>query len=120
MKNLLIIEDSLIDLHSFIPLFLKKDFNVLVTRSGIEAFEIVDKNPPDIIILDVILPDLNGFDICQQLKQKSDTNQIPIIICSIRDSEIEQFWGLKIGANAYLTKPVTQHNLVNTIDRLVA
>ena len=119
MKNLLIVEDSFIDLNTFIPLFLRKGFNVLITRSGTEALKIIENNLPDIILLDVVLPDVSGFDICQQLKAKVRTKQIPIVICSIRRSEIEQFWGLRIGANAYLTKPVAQQNLVSTIERLV-
>lgn len=120
MKNLLIVEDSFLDLNAFIPLFLRKGFNVLITRSGIEALKIIENNRPDIILLDVILPDISGFDICQRLKAMAKTKKIPIVICSIRRSELEQFWGLRIGANAYLTKPVGQQNLVNTIDRLVA
>lgn len=120
MKNLLLIEDSVIDLNNFIPLFLKKGFNVLITRNGTEALQIVENNALDLIILDIILPDISGFDICQQLKAQTKTSKIPIVICSIRKSAIEQFWGLKIGANAYITKPVDRSNLVTTIDRLVA
>ena len=119
MKNLLIVEDSFIDLSNFIPLFLRKGFNVLITCSGSEALKIIEFNPPDIILLDLILPDVNGFEVCQRLKAKAKTKQIPIVICSIRKSAIEQFWGLRIGANAYLTKPVVHENLVQTIDRLV-
>ena len=120
MKNLLIVEDSFIDMNTFVPLFLRKGFNVLITRSGVEALKIIKNNRPDIILLDIVLPDISGFDICRQLKAKSETSKIPIVICSIRKSSIEQFWGLKIGASAYLTKPVAQQNLVTTIDRLVA
>jgi two-component system, chemotaxis family, response regulator PixH len=120
MKNLLIVEDSFIDLNNFIPLFLRKGFNVLITRSGAEALKIIENSPPDIILLDVILPDISGFNVCQELKKKAATQKIPVVICSIRKSELEQFWGLKVGANAYLTKPVGQENLVSTIDRLVA
>ena len=118
--NLLIVEDSFLDLNTFIPLFLRRGFNVLITRSGTEALKIIENNQPDLILLDIILPDISGFDICRQLKAKAETNKIPIVICSIRRSAAEQFWGLRIGANAYLTKPVAQQNLVNTIDRLVA
>jgi len=120
MKNLLIVEDSFIDLNAFIPLFLRKGFNVLITRSGVEALKIIESNRPDIILLDIILPDISGFDICQRLKAMAKTKKVPIVICSIRRSELEQFWGLRIGANAYLTKPVGQQDLVNTIERLVA
>lgn len=118
MKNILIVEDSIIDLNAFIPLFLRKGFNVLVTRSGTEALRIIDSNLLDIILLDIILPDVSGFEICQQIKAK--TQKIPIVICSIRKSELEQFWGLRLGANAYLTKPIVPSNLVSTIERLVA
>ena len=120
MKNLLIVEDSVVDLNKFIPLFLKKGFNVMITRSGAEALKIIEQSLPDLVLLDIILPDISGFDICQQLKKKAKTSKIPIVFCSVRKSEIEQFWGLKIGASAYLTKPVAQQNLVSTIDRLVA
>jgi twitching motility two-component system response regulator PilH len=60
---------------------------------------------PDVIVLDIIMPELNGYEVCRRLKKDPITKQIPIVFCSSQNSQVDLFWGFKQGADAYITKP---------------
>jgi chemotaxis family two-component system response regulator PixH len=69
--------------------------------------------------LDVVLPDRSGFEICRELKEDAATQQVPVIMCSTKGTEMDKFWGLKQGADAYLAKPIDQDQLLQAVDQLV-
>jgi chemotaxis family two-component system response regulator PixH len=69
--------------------------------------------------LDVVLPGRSGFEICRELKAEDNTSNIPVIICSTKGTEMDKFWGLKQGADAYITKPIDQDELVKTVNKLL-
>ena len=93
----------------------------LVNRvvSAEEARQYLDKQKPDLIVLDVVLPGESGFEFCRQVKKQPETAAIPIIICSSKQGDIDKFWGMKQGAAAYLTKPVDKGELIRTARSLV-
>ena len=74
---------------------------------------------PDVIILDVVLPGRSGFELCRELKNQANTSNIPIVICSTKGGEMDKFWGMKQGADAYLPKPIDQEELVRTVKQLI-
>lgn len=118
MNTVLVIEDSLVE-QKAIALSLHRDgFNVLTVKSGEEAQEKITTCQPDVIILDVVLPGLSGFEICRQFKADPQTNKIPIIFCSSKGTDLDKFWGLKQGASAYLVKPLVPEELVGIIEQL--
>ncbi len=119
MNTVLVIEDSLVE-QKAIALSLHRDgFNVLTVQSGEEAQEKISTCQPDVIILDVVLPGLSGFEICRQFKSDPQTNKIPIIFCSSKGTKLDKFWGMKQGAEAYLTKPLVSEELLSTIKQLI-
>ncbi|MGB3135413.1 MAG: response regulator [Nodosilinea sp.] len=119
MSTVLIVEDSLTD-QEILSLSLKnQNISVLVAKSAEEALEQVKNNSFDLIILDVVLPDRSGFEICRDLKDDDSTKDIPVIICSTKGTDMDKFWGMKQGANAYLSKPIDQAELLETVNRLV-
>jgi len=119
METALIVEDSPTQ-RGIITGFLQElGINVVVANSGEEALEKVQSLSPNLIVLDVVLPGRSGFEICRDLKNQEKTKQIPIIICSTKDSEMDKFWGMKQGANAYLAKPLNQEEFVRTVKQLI-
>jgi twitching motility two-component system response regulator PilH len=70
---------------------------------------------PDIIITDVVMPGMSGFELCRSLKKNPATEKIPIIICTSKSQEIDRLWGMKQGADAYLTKPFTREQLIRAV-----
>ena len=119
MNTALVVEDSLTDMGVVMGCLQQEGLNVLSAKSGEEALEKLNSHTPDVIILDVVLPGRSGFEICRALKAEASTSNIPIIICSTKDSEMDKFWGLKQGADAYLSKPVDQAELTRTVKQLL-
>ncbi|NER81225.1 MAG: response regulator [Leptolyngbya sp. SIO1D8] len=118
MTTALVVEDSLTDKEIITGFLQGNGISFIVAQSAAEAFEKVKNNQFDLIILDVVLPDRSGFEICRDFKTEMGTG-VPVIICSTKGTEIDKFWGMKQGADAYLTKPVDQKELIETIQKLL-
>ena len=119
MSTALVVEDSLTDKELLSLCLQDRGITVLTAKSAEEAFEQVKNHRFDLIILDVVLPDRSGFEICRELKEDSATQGVPIIICSTKGTEMDKFWGMKQGADAYIAKPIDPTELVSVIQKLV-
>ncbi|ARU59091.1 MAG: diguanylate cyclase [Pseudomonadales bacterium] len=104
--RVLIVDDDRISI-SVLNDILKQDYRIKVAINGAQALERITTPPkPDMVLLDVILPDINGFDICRQLKSNPATADIPIIFITSKDSELDEVRGLEIGAEDFIPKPI--------------
>lgn len=119
MGTALVVEDSMTDMQILVGCLQQGGITVFVAQTGEEAFVSVARQRPDVIILDVVLPGCSGFEVCRELKSDPDTCNIPIVICSTKGGEMDKFWGLKQGADAYLTKPIDQEEFVHTVKTLI-
>lgn len=119
MTTALVVEDSLTDKEIITSFLQCHDISFIVAKNAAEAFDKVKNNQFDLIILDVVLPDRSGFEICRDLKSETGAEEIPVIICSTKGTEIDKFWGMKQGADAYLTKPVDQDEFTKTLQKLL-
>lgn len=116
-KKVLIVEDD----RSFAAvlnfLFKGEGYKVYVAHNGDSALEQIHKKTPDIVILDLNLPDINGFKLCEAIKARSDTRDVPVVILTARDSSFDLEKGNKLGASAYLVKPVDHRELLKVVRR---
>ena len=119
MSVALVVDDTLTQLEIISSCLRKGGFTVVTAGTGEEALALINAQKPDIIILDVVLPGRSGFEVCRDLKADENTKQIPIILFSTKGSDMDKFWGMKQGANAYIPKPVDQEQLLQTIKQLV-
>ena len=104
-------EESIID---FVRLYLEKDgFQVKGFKDGKAAFDAIMQSPPNLVVLDVMLPGMDGFEVCRNLRLEE--NQVPIIMLTAKDEEIDKILGLELGADDYLTKPFNPRELVARI-----
>ena len=104
-------EESIID---FIGIYLEKEgFQMKAFQNGMVAYKAIRQSPPDLVVLDVMLPDLDGFEICNKLR--AEEVQVPIIMLTAKDDEIDKVMGLELGADDYLTKPFNPRELVARI-----
>lgn len=119
-KKLLLVEDNT-DLLELLRLGLK-DFEFLVSTAsdGLEALRKARSSLPDIIILDLVLPEVDGFAVCEALKRDPETARIPIIALTGLVSQFSKLASLEVGADEYVTKPVTINQLVSTIERCLS
>ncbi|NET57085.1 MAG: response regulator [Symploca sp. SIO2E6] len=119
MGTALVVEDSLTDMQVLSGCLRQGGIDVLIAQTGEEALAKLSVHKPDIIILDVVLPGCSGFELCRELKAQTNTSNIPIVICSTKGGEMDKFWGMKQGADAYLAKPIDQEELVRTVKQLI-
>ena len=115
----LVVDDSKTILEMLTRCLAHDGLTVMQASSGADALTQLNIQTPDVIILDVVLPDRSGFEICRELKAEESTSRIPIIICSTKDTDMDKFWGKKQGADAYLTKPIDQDTLSKTVKQLI-
>lgn len=109
--NLLVVEDN-VELQNFLKVSLDDDFNVSIANNGLEAWLMIQKSAPDIIISDVMMPQMDGFELCRHLKSTFETSHIPIILLTALTEKTQQLEGLGLGADDYITKPFDM-NLLN-------
>lgn len=119
MSTVLVVEDSITESEIITRYLQLAGLKVLSARSVEEAQESLDRQKPDLIVLDVILPGQSGFELCRELKIDPETSPIPVVICSTKDTDADKMWGTMLGADAYLPKPVDQQELLLTVQRLM-
>lgn len=119
MKKILIVDDEPNIVMSLEYTFKKNSFEVFIARDGQEALDILQSNLPDVIILDVMMPYVDGFETIERIKQNPKLNHCKIIFLSAKnkDSDIEK--GLSLGADAYLTKPFSIKKVVDQVFELL-
>ncbi|MDJ0618044.1 MAG: response regulator [Calothrix sp. MO_192.B10] len=117
MSKVLIVEDGLTDMEILSRYLQEAGHSVMSAKSSEEAQEKISQNYPDLIFLDVILPGKSGYEICRELKEDPQTNQIPVVFCSTKNSDVDKMWGTMLGADAYLSKPISQDELNVTLKK---
>ena len=120
MARILIIDDSPTELHLFQGMLEKNGFNTLVADSGEEGLRQAKSSRPDCILMDVVMPGMNGFQATRKLTQDPTTAAIPVIIITTKDQETDKIWGMRQGAVEYLVKPISENDLVAKINAVMA
>jgi twitching motility two-component system response regulator PilG len=119
-KKILIVEDeeSLLKLESI--LLISKGFDVKGVSNGRAALEAVAEEKPDLILLDIMLPEIDGFEVCRQIKSDPSTRHIPVVMLTAKKSREDMVRGEKVGADWYITKPFKSAMVIETIQRFLA
>ena len=112
MATILVVDDE-ISIQELVKLYLENEgFRVESAGSGKEALEKIDVVKPSLVVLDIMLPDMNGLDVCRELRQRAD---VPVLMLTARKDDIDKILGLELGADDYLTKPFNPRELVARI-----
>ena len=115
MTKVLLVEDSM-STRNFMSKFLtKQGLQVETAIDGAQALEVLPKVLPDIVVLDIVMPKMNGYELCRQIKSDPKTKDVPVIICSAKGEDFDKYWGMKQGADAYIAKPFEEKELIATI-----
>lgn len=117
--KVLVVDDSRTVVHSLRSMLEQDGYSVIEAYDGMSAIELAKTQQPDLILMDVIMPGLNGFQATRKIRKDLSTHTIPIIIISATEQPTEQFWLSKLGANDFLGKPVIRHDLFTKIESLL-
>ncbi len=118
-KKILIVDDEA-DIVMQLEIRLKASgYETISANDGEEALQKAKEEKPDLILLDVMMPPPNGFQVCRMLKDDPEYNQIPVIMLTAKATESDEFWGIESGADAYVTKPYNAQELTQKIQDLL-
>ena len=118
VKKILVVDDSPTERHLLSELLTKNGYQVITAESGEESIEKAKTELPDLVLMDVVMPGLNGFQATRTLTRDDETKHIPVIVCTSKGQETDKIWGLRQGAQDYLVKPVNGEELLAKIAAL--
>ncbi|MFT3802241.1 MAG: response regulator [Burkholderiaceae bacterium] len=117
--KILIVDDSPTERFFLADLLVKRGYSVITAENGDEAVEKARAERPVLIVLDVVMPGLSGFQVTRSLNRDPSTQDIPVILCTSKSNETDRIWGLRQGARGYVTKPIKPDELLAKIADLV-
>ncbi len=115
MALVLIVDDSPTEQHVISNVLEQHGFDTVVASDGEEAITIAESTHPDVILMDVVMPGMNGFQATRQLSKNPSTSSIPVVMVTTKDQETDRIWGLRQGAVEYLMKPINDNDLVAAV-----
>lgn len=119
MASVLIIDDSPTEQIGLSQILQRYGHSCFFANTGASGIDAAKKGKPDLILMDVVMPETNGFQATRKISTDPDTKHIPIIILSTKNQPTDRVWGLRQGAREYLCKPVNEAELINTINGLL-
>jgi len=118
IRKILIVDDSATERHMLNELLTKAGYQVIASDNGEDAIVKARMAKPDLILMDVVMPGLNGFQATRAISRDPETKSIPVIMCTSKSQETDKIWGLRQGARDYVVKPVDREELLAKISSL--
>ena len=120
MARILVVDDSPTETHQMVNTLARQGHQVLTATTGSDGVAMASVEQPDVILMDVVMPGMNGFQATRRLTKDPKTSDIPVIMITTKDQETDKIWGMRQGAVEYLVKPVAEKELVAMIDSVMA
>jgi twitching motility two-component system response regulator PilH len=118
IQKILIVDDSPTERYFLTDILVKNGFSVSTAENGEDALLKIKADKPHLILMDVVMPGKNGFQITRAIARDPETEDVPVIICTSKDQETDRIWGLRQGARDYLVKPINAEDLLAKIAAL--
>jgi twitching motility two-component system response regulator PilH len=118
VQKILLVDDSKTELHFLSELLTKRGYSVRTAESGEEAMRRLGEDKPDLILMDVVMPGQNGFQLTRTITRDPRFTDVPVIMCTSKNQETDRVWGLRQGARDYVVKPVDANDLLAKIQAL--
>jgi twitching motility two-component system response regulator PilH len=115
IKKILLVDDSKTELHFLSDLLGKRGYSVRTAENGEEAMKRLGEETPDLILMDVVMPGQNGFQLTRAITRDPRFANVPVIMCTSKNQETDKVWGMRQGARDYIVKPVDADELVSKI-----
>jgi CheY-like chemotaxis protein len=117
--QILIAEDSPVQAEELKNLLEKSNYKVIVAKDGKEALQLVIKHNPSLVISDIVMPEMNGYELCKEIKSNEKTKDIPVILLTSLTSSEDVLEGISCGADNYITKPYKENYLISCIEHIL-
>ncbi len=119
MKKILIVDDSPAEVRLLQSVLDRAGYSSVATHDPMRIEQMIDVERPNLILMDVVMPQRNGFQACRELKGHAEYSRIPVIMVSSKNTESDRFWATQQGADGYVVKPFTSEELLGTVQKFV-
>ena len=119
MSKVLVVEDSPTQREIILDILKTSGLTVTIATDGFDAIEKIELSCPDMVVLDVVMPKMNGYELCRRLKTDPKTQKVLVVMCSTKGEEFDRYWGMKQGADAYIVKPFQPKEFLGTVKQLL-
>ena len=120
MARILIVDDSPTEMYKLTDMLKRHGYDVLQAVNGADGVALARLEKPDAVLMDIVMPGLNGFQATRQLTKDPETSAIPVVVVTTKDQETDMVWATRQGAKGYLTKPVDEEKLILLLKKLMA
>ncbi len=118
-QRILVVDDSPF-IHELVKdVLVREGYEVERAMNGHEAMVSIGQNPPDLVLLDIIMPEMSGYQVCRLIRSDDRLKDLPVVMMTAKDTQKDRFWGLEVGADSYVTKPIEEKNLIETVSNLL-
>jgi twitching motility two-component system response regulator PilH len=119
MSKVLVVDDVESELAIISRILQDAGLEVIRASNGEEAIASIRETPPDLVILDVVMPRMNGFEVIRELRSDPKTASLPVVFCTQKNTDIDKSWGMDLGADAYINKPFEAKQFISIVQRLL-
>jgi twitching motility two-component system response regulator PilH len=120
MAKVMIVDDSPTEVHVLQTMLTKNGHEVVVATTGEESVDMAKVEMPDLILMDVVMPGMNGFQATRQISKNAETSSIPVIMVTTKDQETDKVWAMRQGAKDYIVKPVQEKALIEHVNMVLS
>lgn len=120
MAKVMIVDDSPTEVHVLQTMLTKNGHEVVVATTGEESVDMAKVEKPDLILMDVVMPGMNGFQATRQISKNAETSSIPVIMVTTKDQETDKVWAMRQGAKDYIVKPVQEKALIEHVNMVLS
>ena len=118
-RRILVVDDSPFIQELVKDILTRSGFEATTAMNGHEAMVAIGEDPPDLVLLDIIMPEMSGYQVCRLIRNDERLKALPVVMMTAKDTQKDRFWGLEVGADAYITKPIEEQSLLETVSSLL-
>jgi signal transduction histidine kinase/CheY-like chemotaxis protein len=118
-RRILVVDDSPFILELVKDILTQAGYEVNRAVNGHEAMVAIGEDPPDLVLLDIIMPEMSGYQVCRLIRSDERLKALPVVMMTAKDTQKDRFWGMEVGADAYITKPIEEGSLLETVSSLL-
>lgn len=115
VKKVLVVDDSPVQLNNLAQIVADAGYDVMTANSGRASVEAAVKEQPDLIFMDIIMPEMDGYEACRQLNKRDDTKHIPVVFVTTKDQKADQVWARMQGGKGFVVKPYSENEIVDQL-----
>lgn len=119
MTTIIVVEDTVTEKDLIVSYLVDSEYNVIRANNGQEELKKIEGKRPDVVMNDLVMSDMNGLELCRNLKKNAETKDVPIVACTSKNQALDKLWGMKQGIDFYISKPFSREDILRAVRSVI-